>query len=133
MNDPAEHTHVVRRFYAAWGEGDLEAASSCFSPGAVWSVPGCSPIAGSHRGWDAIRDDFFARLGSISGETFSAELVDVASGRHYVVAVQHATAARDARRLDITVCQLMRMEEGRIAEVQSHYSDQEALDMFWSD
>jgi hypothetical protein len=28
-------------------------------------------------------------------------------------------------------CQLMRVAEGRIAEVRGHYSDQHALDAFW--
>ena len=35
------------------------------------------------------------------------------------------------RRLDVTGCQLMRLKEGRISEVQGHYSDQYALDAFW--
>lgn len=129
----ADDAQVVRRLYAAWGEGDLESAADCFAPEVVWTVPGRSPIAGSHQGWAAIRERFFARLGAISGGTFKAALVDVALGEHHVVAVQHATAAREAKRLDITACQLMRIERGRIVEVHSHYSDQEALDAFWSD
>jgi hypothetical protein len=50
---------------------------------------------------------------------------------HFIVAVQHATAAYQGRHLDITGCQLMRVEEGRIIEVRGHYSDQHALDGFW--
>jgi hypothetical protein len=61
------------------------------------------------------------------------ELVDVALGSEYVVAVQHATAERGARRLDVTGCQLMRIVDGRIAEVRGHYSDQDAFDRFWAD
>jgi len=132
MNESDPDAQVVRRLYAAWSRGDLENAASCFSPEAVWTVPGRSPIAGAHKGWVAIRDGFFARLGSISGGTFVAELVDVAVGQKHVVAIQHATAAREGRRLDITACQLMRIEGGTIARVHSHYSDQEALDAFWS-
>ena len=45
--------------------------------------------------------------------------------------MQHATAAYQGRHLDITGCQLMRVEEGRITEVRGHYSDQYALDAFW--
>ena len=45
--------------------------------------------------------------------------------------MQHATASYRGRRLDITGCQLMRLEQGRIVEVRGHYSDQEALDAFW--
>jgi ketosteroid isomerase-like protein len=124
---------LVRRLYEAWGSGDEERAGECFAPDALWSVPGRSPIAGGHRGWPAIRDEFFGTLAALSGGTFRAELVDVAVGERHVVAVQHATAEREGgRRLDITACQLMTVEDGRIALVRSHYSDQEALDAFWS-
>jgi ketosteroid isomerase-like protein len=54
---------VVRRFYAAVAERDLHAAGACFAEDAVWTLPGQSSIAGAHRGWTAIRDDFLAQLG----------------------------------------------------------------------
>jgi ketosteroid isomerase-like protein len=47
------------------------------------------------------------------------------------VAAVHATADHAGRRLGLTVCQLMRVQEGRIVEVRGHYSDQAALDTFW--
>lgn len=122
---------VVRRFYAAVAARDLAAAESCFATDAEWRLPGRSPISGTHRGWPAIRDDFLARLGPLSGGTFRAELIDVAVGDGHVVAVQHATAEHHGRRLDITGCQLMRVEAGTIVDVQGHYSDQHALDAFW--
>lgn len=122
---------VVRRFYTAVAERDMVAAASCFAADAVWHLPGSSAIAGDHVGWEAIRDDFLARLAPLSGGTFRAELVDVAVGGSYVVAVQHATAHREDRELDITGCQLMTVREGLIREVRGHYSDQAALDSFW--
>jgi ketosteroid isomerase-like protein len=48
------------------------------------------------------------------------------------VAVQRATAEHGGKRLDVTGCQLMTVIDGRITEVRGHYSDQEALDAFWS-
>jgi hypothetical protein len=95
-------------------------------------LPGRSRIAGRHEGRDAIRDDFLALLGPLSGGTLRAELVDVAVGERHVVAVQHATAEHRGRSLDVTACQLIRVEDDRIAEVRGHDSNQEALDAFWS-
>ena len=131
MTVTSQDSQAVRRFYAALAARDLSAAQACFAPGATWHLPGTSPIAGDHHGWPAIRDDFLAKLGPLSGHTFRAELVDVAVGQEFIVAVQHATAAYQGRHLDITGCQLMRVEEGRIIEVRGHYSDQHALDAFW--
>ncbi len=49
-----------------------------------------------------------------------------------MVAVQHATAEHRGKRLDITGCQLMKVKNGKIASINGHYSDQYALDEFWS-
>ncbi len=122
---------VVRRFYDALEAGDLTAVGECFAPTAIWHLPGTSRIAGDYLGWPAIRDQFLARLGPLSGGTFRAELIDVAVGERFVVAVQHATAEHAGRRLDVTGCQLMRVRDGLIQEVRGHYSDEAALDEFW--
>ena len=122
---------VVRRLYAAFAARDLDAVTDCLAEDAVWTLPGTSPIAGTHHGAAAIRDDFLAKLGPLSGGTLRSELLDVCMGDEYVVAVQHATAQHDGRSLDVTACQLMRVEGGRIVEVRGHYSDQAALDDFW--
>lgn len=122
---------TVRRFYAAFASRDFETMQACFTPDAVWHLPGRGAIAGDHQGWDAIRDDFLTRVGPLSGGTLRAELIDVAAGSDYVVAVQHPTADHDGRHLDVTACQLIRMRGGRIADVRGHYSDQYAFDAFW--
>lgn len=131
MNLMNQDVETVRRFYAAVAARDLATAEACLAPDAIWHLPGNSPIAGDHKGWPAIRDNFLARLGPLSGGTFRAELLDVAVGQEYVVAVQHATAAHQGRQLDITGCQLMRVRDGRVTDVRGHYSDQSALDAFW--
>lgn len=110
----------------------VETVRACLHGDARWVLPGHSPIAGDHRGPDAIVNDFLAKLGPLSGGTFRARLIDVAVGADHVVAVQHATAEHGDKRLDITGCQLMTIEDGRIASVRGHYSDQYALDAFWS-
>ena len=122
---------TVRRFYGAFVTRDYDTMEACFTADAVWHLPGRNAIAGNHRGWPAIRDNFLAKTGPLSGGTLRAGLVDVAVGTDYVVAIQHATAEHNGRRLDVTGCQLIRMEGGRIAEVTGHYSDQYAFDAFW--
>ena len=129
MGDAAED--VVRRLYQAVADVDFDAAERCFAPDALWHLPGSSPIAGDHRGWAQIRDNFLAKLGPLSGGTFRAELLDVAVGDTYVVAVQRATASRGKRTLDITGCQLILVSNGAIQTIRGHYSDQTALDAFW--
>jgi ketosteroid isomerase-like protein len=130
----AEHQNatVVRRLYEAFARGDMETIKSCFAQDAVWHMPGRSPIAGDHRGWDAIVRDFLRRLRELSGGTFKADLIDVVANDQHVVALQHATGTRGTKRLDVTACQLIRVQDGKILEVRGYYSDQYALDDFWS-
>jgi len=123
---------VVRRLYAAFAQGDMETVRGCFAEDAVWHMPGRSPLAGDHVGWDEIGHDFFAKLRKLSGGTFKSDLTDVVVNDQHAVALQHATATRGTKSLDITACQLMRIRDGRILEVQGYYSDQYALDEFWS-
>jgi uncharacterized protein len=122
---------TVRRFYSAFPDRDYETMEACFAPEAVWHLPGRNAISGDHRGWASIRADFLEKTGPLSGGSLRAGLLDVAAGADHIVAIQHATAEHDGRRLDVTGCQLIRMENGRIAEVRGHYSDQYAFDAFW--
>jgi ketosteroid isomerase-like protein len=102
----------------------MEATSTSFSP---------EPTSrASPSGRAAIRDDFLSKVGPLSGGTFKADLVEVAVGHAHVVAVQHATAEFRGKALDITACQLIRVADGKIVEMRGHYSDQYALDDFWS-
>jgi len=119
---------VVRRLYQAFAGGDLVALESCFAEDVVWHLPGKSAVSGDHHGWPQIRDNFMAKLGPLSGGTLRVELVDVAIGDVFVVAVQHATASSGGKTLDVTACQLITVRDGLIHEVRGHYSDQEALD-----
>ena len=92
---------------------------------------GRNALSGTHRGWSAIRDDLLAKQGPLSGGTFRAQLLDLAVGSEYIVAIVHATAERAGHRLDQTVCQLMRVRKGKIVEVRGHYADEAALNAFW--
>jgi ketosteroid isomerase-like protein len=127
----AEDVATVRRLYAAVAAGDLPAIAACFHEDAVWQLPGTNALSGTHRGWPAIRDDLLAKQGPISGGTFRAQLLDLAVGDRYIVALVHATAERAGHRLDQSVCQLMRVRKGKIVEVRGHYADEAALNAFW--
>lgn len=127
----AEDVVVVRRLYAAVAARDLAAIGECFDEDAVWHLPGTNVLSGTYRGWPAIREELLARQGPISGGTFRAQLLDLAVGNQYIIAIVHATAERAGHRLDQTVCQLMRVRKGKIVEVRGHYPDEAALNAFW--
>jgi hypothetical protein len=81
------------------------AISASVKSGSVFreNLPGNSRISGTHRGWPAIRDDFLAKLRSLSGGTFRAQFLDLAVGAEYIVAVGKGIAEYEGRRLDVSV------------------------------
>lgn len=123
---------VMRRFYEAFADRDFAALRNLFVEDGVWHVPGRSPIAGSYRGVDSVVDDFLKRVVAQSDGTLQAEPIDVLANDRHVVVLQRSTGQRARRSLDITVCRLFRVEDGKIAEVTPYYSDLYALDAFWS-
>ena len=78
---------AVRRFYAAFADRDLETMRACFTPDAVWYLPGRGAIAGEHRGWAAIYDDFLGQDRS-------------ALGRHAARRARRRRGRRRSRRRD---------------------------------
>ncbi len=130
MSTEHPHAALVRRLYA--GFGDPEIVRACFADDAVWHIPGRSLIGGDYVGRAAIERDFFGKLRALTAGTFRAELVDVLANDHRAVALQHATGRRGAKRLDIDVCQVFDVADGKIVQARAHYADQEHLDWFWS-
>src|SRR4051794_26632117 len=106
MSTETSAAEVVRRIYAALGDRDLEAVRACLHEEVRCVLTGRGPVAGEHRGPDAVINDFLARLGPLSGGTFKAALVHIPVGADHVIAVQRATGERGGKRLGITACQL---------------------------
>jgi ketosteroid isomerase-like protein len=122
---------VVRRFYEAAAAGDLATIEGFLSPDAIWYVPGDSALSGTHRGWLAIRDDFFGQFFARSGGEAEIRLNDICVGDKYAVAIQHATGDHEERTLDLTACQVITVQNSKITEVRGHYFDPRALTDFF--
>ena len=128
----AADVDVLRRVYAAFATGDLEELEQCFARDAVWHEPGNNIYSGDRMGWPEIRDEVFALLGPLSRGAFRAELVDIAVGQEYVVAIHRGQGEHNGRILDSLSFQVFRVVRGRIQEVWSNYANQAEVDAFWS-
>lgn len=128
MSSDAE---VIVRLDAALRSHDRVAARDCFSDDAVWKYPGKGPLAGRHVGWKAIERDLMAVRRLLSNDTYRAELLDVTVGDKYLVAVLRTQAEHGIHHLDITVCKLVRVVDGRIHEITNHLSDAAVHEAFW--
>jgi uncharacterized protein len=124
---------AVRRLYAAFAAGDMDAARACLAVDVVWHVPGRSQIAGDYYGFEDIRHRFWDRLRLLTSGTFAVEALDLLVGENYVVGLQRATGERGGRRLDVVIALLMRVLDGRISELRGFLFDAYAFDAFFDD
>jgi uncharacterized protein len=117
--------------YRALSTGDLAEAAAHLAPDVALHVPGTHPLAGTHCGLDgvlAFADG--ARSRTDDGEAI--EVLDVLAGATGVAVHCRVTATRGERRLDNSTIHLLRVRDGRVAEIHLHNFDGVAVDAFWS-
>ena len=125
-----QNASVLRRAYEAFARGDFAALSELLADDVVWHVPGRSPVSGSHHGREALLG-YFGRLMELSGGTFKAESHDILASDRHVVSLEHLTAQREGKLLDVELALVVRVGDGRIVEARDYFSDQNAWDEFW--
>ncbi|WP_414941731.1 nuclear transport factor 2 family protein [Amycolatopsis sp. cmx-11-51] len=124
-----EHPNVtlVRRYYQAYGTGDLDALRRFFAADIRWTIPGHHPLAGVKTGPDEVIA-FFEQLGR-SG--FRAEILYLAADGDWVVDLHRGWSTTPAG-LDITWALAYRIRDRKIAEAVNFAGDQHAADQyFW--
>jgi uncharacterized protein len=90
---------LVRRDYDAFAREDMDTLRELFDPGIIWHFPGRSPLAGDHRGTDAVLG-FFGRTMELTAGTFRAELHDVLADDRHTVGMHQVTGEREGRTLE---------------------------------
>ena len=127
-----ENAAIMRRAYEAFNSGDMDTLTEVFDEGAVWHLPGRSAMANDYQGREATFA-YFGQLGQKTGGTFRAELQHLlADDDDRVVGIQRSSAERDGKQLNVALCLVFRLENGRITEGVEHYRDLYAWDEFWS-
>jgi len=127
----ANHPNVaiIKRYYEAYGRGDLAAVRQIFAPNIVWHIPGHHPLAGPKRG----PDEVFAFFEQLARANFKAEVIFLGGNDEYVVDYHRGYGALGDAKLDINWCLVFQMLNGRIVEAINFAGDQHAADaFFWS-
>jgi uncharacterized protein len=126
-----DNAAIIRRGYDAFNAGDMETLTEIFDEGVVWHVPGRSSLADDYQGRDATFG-FFGQLAEGSGGTLRVELRHLLADDERVVGIHRNIAERDGKHLDVDVCLVFQLDDGRVTEAWEHYRDLYAYDEFWS-
>jgi ketosteroid isomerase-like protein len=129
----AEHPNVsvFRAIYTAFTTGDMDALGSFFDEDVVWHTPGRHPLAGTYTGRAATFASFAEEF-ELSGGTYSVEVREVLANDAHIVALLHATADREEKRLDQDYAIVFEIREGTVRAAWEVWRDQAPVDEFWS-
>jgi ketosteroid isomerase-like protein len=123
---------VVRKGYAAFSAGDLDALGQLMTPDVVHSVAGDSLISGEHKGKDEVFG-LYGKLFELTDGTMAVELQDVTVKDDTTVIARHrGTATRGDAKLDVMATMELTIQDGKIARLDETFDDQAAEDAFWS-
>lgn len=130
VSQEQSNIQVVRNYFAAYAEGDLDKIKSFFAPDIVWRIPGHHPLAGEKRGADEVAA-FFTQLGK---GNFRADPIFFQAQGDYVVDIHRgwSNVEDGGTQVDQLFALMFRIEDGKIAEAQNFLTDQhQADDFFW--
>ena len=128
MGCDEERAGIVRKSHQAFNERDRDALSSCLADDVVWRVAGEHPLAGAYRGSDRLWEEF---LGPMWASPARVEDREILAQGEYVVALGHAVHDFGGGEQRFETVEVVRIDDGRIAERWEFNSGQAELDRFF--
>ena len=121
-----EHPNIdlVRRVYAAYLSGDRPALEAGMAPDIHWHNSGFDATSGDRAGFDEV---LAYRWADDHLEDYRHEVVDMLASDERVAVVARTSGRRGERAIVNDYVQIIRIEDGRVAEVWNYYWDQRAL------
>jgi uncharacterized protein len=123
-----ENVEIVRRYYATWNEGGLEAARVFWSDDFEWHDAPGMPDGGVYRGADAAADHF-RDLNEVLG-TMEVRLDRVlpAGDEVFVMLHVHLDAPRGELAFDGPIFETVRIRDGKVSRIRLFLDEQAALE-----
>jgi len=122
-----ENVDLVRRYYAAWNAGGLDAARAFWSDDVEWQDAPEMPDGGTFRGAEAVAthfDDLNEVLGTMEVEVGR---VSPAGDEVFVVLHVHLDAQRGGLNLDGPIFESVRIEGGKVCRIRLFLDERAAL------
>jgi uncharacterized protein len=120
---------LATAFYGALIRKDWAALRPIMSPDVTWTLPGDNQISGTAEGIDAV----IARAQLIASYGLSFALQHVLVSRENMALSLHNEARRGDLLLDEHLATVCRIEEGKIAAIETYLSDVDVMNRFFAD
>jgi uncharacterized protein len=129
MTHPNED--LLRRGYAAFATGDLDAVFGLLADDMVWHNGGNNQVAGDFRGHEAIMG-FFGKLIEVTGGTFRLDIHDVLANDTHGTVLLTAHAERDGQAMSVREVNIWHLADGKATEFWVFPEDSAELDKMFA-
>lgn len=128
-----EHPNVerIRRIFEAFRGGEVRPLFDCIAEGCVWRVAGKGELSRVYAGREQVFELFRATR-RLTGGTYRSTLRWALADEERAVAVYRAQGRRNGLDLDIDQVLVIRVADGRWAEVDALPLDPAAFEAFWA-
>jgi ketosteroid isomerase-like protein len=131
----AENLKLVAELHRRQGEmyagGPAGPVADLLADTIVWHVPGASPIAGEHRGWEAVLRYFVLRR-QLARETMRMHPGEVLADGEAVVQLVDGAVMLGGEEVRWRTVGVYRIEAGRVREVWLVPLDLDLFDRIWT-
>ncbi len=127
-----KNREIARAYFDALGAGDMKRLASIFADDIIWHQPGSGALSGTYRGLDEVFQLFKQFMEKSDGSFRIDEVGEIMENGDLVSVVLHFSARRADASISMQGVDVMRIDNGKLAEVWLFSSDQEAEDRFWS-
>ena len=122
---------VITTYFDALEAGDFAAVAATFADDIVWHQPGANRFSGVHRGSAAV-GEMIGGMMTVSEGTFTLRRnAPLMVNGDLVAAPVHWAAKRSGAEMDGVGVDLMRVADGKVAEVWLFTADPAEEDAFW--
>lgn len=127
MDTTSSNIEIGRAFHTALSAKDWTAIRALLTEDATWTLPGNNLISGKAIGADGVT----ARARQIAGFGVNFALQHILASRDNVALLLHNTASRNGQSLDEQVATVCRLQDGKIAEIETYLSDIAGMNAFF--
>lgn len=118
----AENKQIVLDFYEAGARGDMDACFALLADDITWTNIGTTKFSGTYAGKQALVEQLLEPLfGQLKAGIASAIERLTAEGDVVVAQTAGTAETHDGRPYNNTYCQVIRIRDGKIAEVKEYF------------
>ena len=129
----AENKKLVQSFYEAGNRGDFDACFDLISDDITWTNIGSTSLSGTYRGKEELMEKLLGPLFGQLKAGISSSIDNLLGEADYVVALTSGTAeTKDGRPYNNKYCQVIRIRNGKFAEVTEYFDTELTASIFGS-